>query len=162
MDISNSRRYAVVAAALVVAVVAATAFTGVISAINGSNSTYDTDKADISFVSFCKENGSAGTAPSSDSIVEVTFEEITKDGVTKVWQVSYDVADSPTVDYVILKGGNENSPTGYIIRIDDPTSPVTVFQGSEIDVQFPEDFGEGNACLAGDSGVKFDSEENSA
>jgi hypothetical protein len=166
--------YAVVAAALLIGLAATGGFaTAAMSSQGGTYDTYDpvddgpgdhdpiddgpfdTNRADISFVSFCNLEGNP------PAINDVTFEEQTVDGVTKEWQVSYDPPNAQ-FDYLILKGGSAQSPNGYIVKIDNPMSPVSV---SDTDatflagVTFPGSFGPDNACLGNDVGVKFENEE---
>ncbi|WP_136589285.1 hypothetical protein [Salinigranum halophilum] len=147
MSSSSLKSLAIVGTALLVGV----ALTGglVASAQPIANDTYDTNRADISFVSFCNVGD---TAPSIES---ATFEQQTIDGVTKDWTVAYEPPEEP-VDYVILKGGSSNSPNGYVLKIDSPTSPVTVFQGENIIEDVPQNVGAGDGCLEGATGVKFE------
>jgi hypothetical protein len=159
MSASKRRVYSVLIAAVVVAAVAAAGFTGVISASQFTQPNYDPATSSISFVSFCAV-GSGG--PADGDITDVELETLEYNGEEKQWQVSFNVADGATVDYLVLKGGSSNSPHGYLLRVDDPVSPVSVFGGqddgmyTDLTGSFPTDFNRDRTCLAGDSGVKFD------
>ncbi|WP_136601113.1 hypothetical protein [Salinigranum halophilum] len=140
------------AAALVVGLVTATAFTGVISASGQTLPSYERDTADISFISFCSTDGEI-----PDGSISVTFEQVSQ--YEKDWQVSFTTVGSPDIDYVILKGGNRKNDNGYFIRIDDPSSPVSIFDEniSPLPSEYngPQDLPD-ETCLPGDSGVKFE------
>jgi hypothetical protein len=161
MSAPSRQAYSVVVVAVVVGVVAAVGFTGVISASQFTQPNYDPQTPDVSFVSFCAE-GDGG--PTADDIT-VSFETLTYNGETKDWQVSYTTSDDVTVDYLILKGGNlDRSPNAYLLKVDDPVSPVSVFGGQDdgtyttVEAEFPSGFDATNTCLAGDSGTKFENE----
>lgn len=157
---TRHQAYATVIGAVVVGLVVATAFTGVISANQETQPTYDEQTADISFVSFCSDGT---TTDLTKGTVSTSFDTLTYNGETKDWQVSYTLSEGVTVDYLILKGGKlGTSPGAYVLKVNDPTSPVSVFGGmddgeyEDVTDDFPDAFGEDNACLMGDSGVKFE------
>lgn len=151
---------AVMIAALVIGGGGAVAFTGVISA-SGTTPNYP-NAASVSFISFCAD-GAGGPTEDDVSVTPVltdTYDE------TKLWTVSFTTSNSPTVDYVILKGGNVGtSPGGFLLKIDSPvSSPISVFDSNAVDISndytFPNDFGDGNSCLGDDTGVKFEYDED--
>lgn len=157
--------YAVVAAALIIGLAATGGFaTAAMSGEGGTYETYDTvdhsppvheyntDRAAVSSVSFCNLDGS----PPAIGGEGVSFDSQTVDGVTGEWSVSY-APGNAQMDYVLLQG-SDDSGAAYVVKIDNPTSPVSVHDRNARVLDDPT-FGQDDACLGNDVGVKYDSEE---
>ena len=164
--------YAVVAAALLIGLAATGGFaTAAMSSQGGTYDTYDsvdgsansvdhsppvheynTDRAAVDAVSFCNLNG----MPPAIGGESVSFDSQTVDGVTGEWSVSY-APGNAQMDYVLLHG-SDGSGAAYVVKIDNPTSPVSVHDRNARVLTDPT-FGQDDACLGNDVGVKYDSEE---
>jgi hypothetical protein len=158
--------YAIVAAALVVGLAATGGFaTAAMSGEGGTYDTYgmvdhsppvheyDTDRAAVSAVSFCNLDGS----PPAVGGEGISFDSQTVDGVTGEWSVSY-APGNAQMDYVLLHG-SDDSGAGYVVKIDNPTSPVSVHDRSASVLDDPT-FGQDGACLGNDVGVTFENHDD--